>query len=142
MGFRHDDGNRVNIRNQTPFHRLPVFRVLLAQALVGLVVACGCGLFSGFVAGYSGLLGGLIALLANLYFAYRAFRYFGARSVRAVVQSFRAGEMGKLILTAVLFALVFVGVQPLDPLAFLGGYLLVLGTGASALLLVRNNPKY
>ena len=112
------------------------------QALVGLLAAGACGVFFGFVAGYSGLLGGLIALLTNLYLAYKAFRYFGARSVRAVVQSFWAGEMGKLILTAVLFALVFVGVQPLEPLALFGGYLLVLGTGASALLLVRNNPKY
>lgn len=132
----------MNIRNKTPFHRLPVFRVLLAQALTGLLVSGTCGVLFGFVAGYSGLLGSLIAWLANLYLAYRAFRYFGARSAAAIVQSFWAGEMGKLILTAVLFALVFVGVQPLDPLALFGGYLLVLGTGASALLLVKNNPKY
>lgn len=132
----------MNIRNRTAFHRLPVFRVLVVQALVVLAVALTCGVFLGFVAGYSGFLGGLIALLANLYFAYKAFRYFGARSVRAIVQSFWAGEMGKLILTAVLFALVFVGVRPLEPLALFGGYLLVLGTGASALLLVKNNPKY
>ena len=140
--FRHDDGNCVNIRNRTPFHRLPVFRLLQLQALVGVFAAGVCGVLYGFVAGYSGLLGGLIAWLANLYLGYRAFRYFGARSVRAVVQSFWAGELGKLILTAVLFALVFVGVRPLNPFALLGGYLLVLGAGASALLLVRNNPKY
>ncbi|TWH64267.1 ATP synthase protein I [Azomonas agilis] len=132
----------MNRRNQTPLHRLPVFRVLLAQALIALSAALVCGVFFGFVAGYSGLLGGLIAWVANLYFAYKAFRYFGARSVGAVVQSFWAGEIGKLILTAALFALVFVGVQPLEPLALLSGYLLVLGTGASALLLVKNNPKY
>lgn len=132
----------MNIRNKTAFYRLPVFRVLVAQALVVLAVTLVCGVSLGFVAGYSGFLGGLIALLANLYFAYRAFRYFGARSIGAVVQSFWAGEIGKLILTAALFALVFVGVQPLKPLVLLSGYLLVLGTGASALLLVKNNPKY
>ncbi|MBB3102997.1 ATP synthase protein I [Azomonas macrocytogenes] len=111
------------------------------QALVGLIAAFACGGFFGYVAGYSGLLGGLIAWVANLYFAYKAFRYFGARSVRAVVQSIWSGEMGKLILTAALFALVFVGVRPLQPLALFGVYLLVLGTGASALLLVKKNPK-
>jgi len=105
-------------------------------------VAVVCGAFGGWVAGYSALLGGLIAWLANLYFAHKAFRYFGARSVKAVVQSLWSGEMGKLILTAALFALVFVGVRPLELLALFGGYLLVLGTGASALLLVRNNPKH
>jgi len=51
------------------------------------------------------LLGGLIALLANAYFAFKAFRYFGARSARAIVQSIWAGAMGKWIITAVLFAL-------------------------------------
>ncbi len=132
----------VNIRSRTPFHRLPVFRVLVVQALVGLVAAFACGVSLSLVAGYSALLGGLIAWLANLYFAHKAFRYFGARSVKAVIQSFWAGEMGKLILTSALFALVFVGVRPLEPLALFGGYLLVLGTGASALLLMKNNPKH
>lgn len=131
----------MNIRNKTPFHRLPVMRILILQA----AVAAGGGLllwvFFGLVAGYSGLIGGLIALLANLYFAYKAFRYFGARSIKAVVQSFWSGEMGKLILTAVLFALVFAGVRPLEPLALFGGYAMVLATGASALLLMKRNPK-
>ncbi|GAB3395654.1 F0F1 ATP synthase subunit I [Azotobacter armeniacus] len=115
---------------------------MVVQSLTGLAAAFACGVFFGLVAGYSALLGGLIAWVANLYFAHKAFRYFGARSVKAVVQSLWSGEMGKLILTAALFALVFVGVQPLEPLALFGGYLLVLGTGASALLLMRNNPKH
>ncbi len=136
------DGILVNIRNRTPLHRLPVVRVLFAQAVVGLTAAVFCGVVFGIVAGYSGLLGGLIALSANVYFAFKAFRYFGARSARAVVQSLWAGEMGKQILAAALFALVFVGVKPLEPIALFTGYLLVLGTGASALLLLKNNPKH
>jgi len=132
----------VNHRNKTPLHHQPVFRVLRAQSLVMLLAGlCGLALF-GWQTGYSVLLGGLIALLANVYFAFKAFRYFGARSARAIVQSFWAGEMGKLILTAALFALVFAAVKPLQPLALFTGYVLVLGTGASALLLLRNNPKH
>jgi len=132
----------VNIRNNTPLHRLPIFHVIRVQALMTLVVALACGGLWGSVAGYSGLLGGLIALLANVFFAYKAFRYFGARSSKAIVQSFWSGEMGKQILTAALFALVFVGVKPLQPVALFAGYLLVLGTGASGLLLMRKNPKH
>ncbi|MBE7374142.1 F0F1 ATP synthase subunit I [Pseudomonas sp. AL-54] len=132
----------MNIRNRTPFHRLPAFRVLLAQALVTFLTAVSCGVVFGIVAGYSALCGGLIALLANVYFAYKAFRYFGARSTRAIIQSFWSGEMGKQILAATLFALVFVGVRPLQPVALFAGYLLVLGVGASALLLMKNNPKH
>lgn len=132
----------MNYRNKKPLHRLPVFRVLRVQALMTLLATlAGLAAFD-WPTGYSILLGGLIALLANVYFAFKAFRYFGARSARAIVQSFWAGEMGKLILTAALFALVFVAVKPLQPLALFAGYVLVLGTGASALLLLRNNPKH
>lgn len=132
----------MKIHNSTPLHRLPVFRVVRVQALMVLAVTLTGGLLCGWVAGLSGLLGGLIALLANVFFAYKAFRYFGARSSKAIVQSFWAGEMGKQILTAALFALVFVGVKPLEPVALLAGYLLVLLTGACGLLLVRRNPKH
>jgi ATP synthase protein I len=115
---------------------------LVIQALVALAAGVSCSVFFGMVAGYSGLLGGLIALMANVYFAFKAFRYFGARSAKAIVQSLWAGEMGKQILAAALFALVFVGVKPLQPAALFAGYLLVLGAGASALLLMKNNPKH
>jgi ATP synthase protein I len=121
---------------------MPVVRVLIVQALVALAAGVSCGFFFGMVAGYSGLLGGSIALMANVYFAFKAFRYFGARSAKAIVQSLWAGEMGKQILAAALFALVFVGVKPLQPAALFAGYLLVLVAGASALLLMKNNPKH
>ena len=132
----------MNIHNRTPFHRLPAFRVLLIQAMVVVVTAVSCGLVFGIVAGYSALFGGLIALSANVYFAYKAFRYFGARSAKAIVQSLWAGEMGKQILAAALFALLFVVVRPLEPLAVFAGYLVVLAVGANALLLLNKNPKH
>lgn len=43
-----------------------------------------------------------------------------------IVRSFYAGEAGKLILTAVLFALTFAGVKPLMAPALFGVYLLTL----------------
>ncbi|RFF61649.1 F0F1 ATP synthase subunit I [Stutzerimonas stutzeri] len=132
----------MNIRNRTPFHRLPAFRVLQMQALVTVLSAVSCGVVFGIAAGYSALFGGLIALTANAFFTYKAFRYFGARSARAITQSLWSGQMGKQILAAALFALVFVGVKPLEPIALFAGYLLVLGVGASALLLMKNNPKH
>lgn len=132
----------MNIRSRTPIHRLPVTRVLIVQAGVCLLISLVCWLLLGNIAGYSAFLGGAIGVAANAYFAYRAFRYFGARSSKAVVQSLWSGEMGKLILTAAFFALVFVGVQPLEPVAVLGGYAAVLAAGASALLLVGRNPRH
>jgi len=112
------------------------------QALVTVLSAMSCGVVFGIVAGYSALFGGLIALTANAFFTYKAFRYFGARSARAITQSLWSGQMGKQILAAALFALVFVGVRPLQPVALFVGYMLALGTSASALLLMKNNPKH
>ncbi|UVJ44043.1 F0F1 ATP synthase subunit I [Pseudomonas sp. LS1212] len=110
--------------NRLPFHRWAVFPVLLTQFIVVLLAALVLWQWRGAVSGYSGLCGGLIAWLPNVYFAYRAFRFTGARAAQAIVRSFYAGEAGKLILTAVLFALTFAGVKPLAPLAVFGVFLL------------------
>jgi len=123
--------------NRLPFHRLPVFPVLLAQ-LIGLcVMAVLLWGWLGTVAGYSALLGGLIAWLPNLYFAHKAFRFGGARAAREIVRSFYAGEAGKLVFTAVLFALTFAGVKPLVVPALFGTFLLVLAINWFAPWLIR-----
>ena len=114
----------VRTPNRLPFHRLAVFPVLLVQLLVLLLLALVVWQWQGAVAGYSGLCGGLIAWLPNLYFAHKAFRFSGARAAQAIVRSFYAGEAGKLVLTAVLFALTFAGVKPLEPLAVFGVFVL------------------
>lgn len=126
------------IRNKTPFTRQPGFPVLRIQAVVSLVVALVFALGGGTNAGFSALLGGLIALLPNAFFVYKAFRYFGARSARDIVQSIWSGAMGKWILTAVLFALVFVGIAQVNVAALFGSYLLAVAAAASAPLLIKN----
>lgn len=107
----------VRMQNRLPFHRLAVFPVLMTQLVVVLLLAAVLWQWKGVVAGYSGLCGGLIAWLPNMYFAHKAFRFSGARAAQAIVRSFYAGEAGKLILTAALFTLTFAGVKPLAPLA-------------------------
>ncbi len=114
----------VRTPNCLPFHRLPVFPVLVVQLLVLLLLALVLWQWRGAVAGYSGLCGGLIAWLPNVYFAHKAFRFSGARAAQAIVRSFYAGEAGKLVLTAVLFALTFAGVKPLEALAVFGVFFL------------------
>ncbi|TBU81592.1 F0F1 ATP synthase subunit I [Pseudomonas daroniae] len=114
----------IRTPKRLPFHRIPVFPVLVVQLIVVLLLAAALWQWRGAVAGYSGLCGGLIAWLPNLYFAHKAFRFSGARAAQAIVRSFYAGEAGKLVLTAVLFALVFAGVKPLDALALFGVFLL------------------
>src|SRR3989338_368981 len=127
----------VRTPNRLPFHRVPVFPVLLAQLVVVVLAAVVLWQSVGPVAGYSGLCGGLIAWLPNPYFAHKAFRFSGARAAQAIVRSFYAGEAGKLILTAVLFALTFAGVKPLDPLAVFGVFILTQAVSWFAPVLMR-----
>ncbi|SNS56656.1 ATP synthase protein I [Pseudomonas segetis] len=127
----------VRTPNRLPFHRLPVFPVLVVQLIVVLIAAAVLWQWRGSVSGYSGLCGGLIAWLPNVYFAHKAFRFSGARAAQAIVRSFYAGEAGKLILTAVLFALTFAGVKPLDALAVFGVFLLTQLVNWFAPLLTR-----
>ena len=108
-------------RNKVPFHRQPMFRVIVLQAVMAVLAGLLFGVTQGWSAAYSAWLGGVTAVLPNMYFTYKAFQYFGARSIGAIVQSFWAGEMGKLILTAVLFAVLFLGVKPLNVLAVFVG---------------------
>jgi ATP synthase protein I len=122
---------------RTAFYKLPVFPVLLAQLFVLVLAAAALFGWRGAVEGYSGLCGGLIAWLPNLYFAHKAFRFSGARAAQAIMRSFYAGEAGKLILTAVLFALTFAGVKPLSALAVFGVFVLTQSVGWFSPLLIR-----
>ncbi len=126
------------IRNRIPFWQLEAFPVLLLQLMVTIVVSVPTFFFHGTVGGYSAALGGSIAWLPNAWFIYKAFKYQGARSMQAIVQSFWSGLAGKMILTAVLFALVFVVAQPLSVTGLFVGFVLVQMTGAASLLLMKS----
>ena len=82
-----------------------------------------------FVWGYepakSAALGGFIGILPNILFAYKAFKFAGARASKKVVESLFSGVKQKMILTALLFALAFKFVV-LIPLAFFGMFCLVM----------------
>ena len=68
------------------------------------------------------LLGGLISALPNSYFAFHAFRYRGARNAEKIVKGFMRGELGKIIITIVLFALSFTLITNLNELALILGF--------------------
>lgn len=80
------------------------------------------------VAAYSALAGGFIFLLPNVYFAIKAFRYTGARAAKQIMGSFYKGEAGKLILCAVLFAIAFKSIKPIDESALFLTFAIMLVT--------------
>jgi len=78
--------------------------------------------------GLSLLLGGAICIVGQAYFAYRVFRFAGARMADKVLGSFYAGEVGKFVLVVVMFALAFNFIAlfeiPTNALFLFLGYLL------------------
>ncbi|MCX4026789.1 F0F1 ATP synthase subunit I [Spartinivicinus marinus] len=105
-------------------HKPPIYRVIIAQLIVTVCVACVLLLHS-VVTAYSAFLGGLICLIPNAYLAKKAFQHSGARAAKQIAHSFYKGEAVKLGLTALLFALVFGFVEPLNVFALFGTFILV-----------------
>lgn len=105
--------------------RPALFPVFLTQLAILLLVAVGL-FFVDVTLGYSVLLGGLVCVLPNIYFARWAFRYSGAQAASEVARSFYRGEAGKFVLTVCLFAGIFNAVKPLAIEAFFLMYVIMM----------------
>lgn len=111
---------------------LQVCAVLVSALFVMILVTINSGI--------SSFIGGGIFVVANSAFAFCAFRFSGARSSKTVVASFFGGEILKILLTVVLFSVVFLYIEvELVPLTLT--YLLVLGVNFLAPVLFINNNK-
>ena len=95
----------------------PVYRILIAQLIV-TVLASLPGLFVDWVVAYSILLGGTVCVVPAAFAAWRLSQKTpgpGAAMIHMVV-----AQTGKLLLTAALFAVIFVKVKPLNLVFFFG----------------------
>lgn len=126
------------IRNKTTFYRLPAFRVLGLQTLICIAVAGIALIAYGQQSAASILAGGVLVVVPQAYFAAKTFRYYGARSTGAIVRAMWSGHAGKMILTAVLFALVFTGLKSLNVAALIASYVGVMLLGIFAQFLTRS----
>jgi ATP synthase protein I len=120
-------------------HVVPV--TLLVQACVSFVVAAVVWVWIGAVAGVSAMLGGVAVVIPNGFLAARLLQPRRDDSARAILRSAWVGEIGKVLLTALLLGVVFGWVRPIEPLAVLAGFIatqlamfgaLLLGGGAGA----------
>lgn len=101
---------------------------IVAQLIVAVVVSAIL-VFFGWTAAYSALIGGLIATLANAWFAVKVFstqinKAQGEEPIK-LLRRFYQGEIYKILLTAALFLLAFVLIKPVNALALLITYFLV-----------------
>jgi ATP synthase protein I len=88
----------------------------------------------------SAVLGGMVCVIPNIYFARKLFEYQGARSARQIVNSFYKGEAIKIFLSIVLFTAVFMWIK-ITPLAFFAAYIMILITHWFAPLVIVNKQN-
>ena len=86
----------------------------------------------GIEAAYSALLGGMIALVPDVYFARRVFRRYPDRSPEEAAALMLRAEIVKLVLAVLMFAAVFAFIMAVNVLALITGFVLVKATGVVA----------
>ncbi len=110
-----------------------VSKILAYQILVSLFISAGFALYKGHDYAISSLLGGGAAFIPNLFFALILFKSSG-RSARNVLNSLYIGELGKLLLTGLLFVIIF-NTPNIEVLPLLVGYITALSVFWFALLM-------
>jgi ATP synthase protein I len=111
----------------------PVSKILALQVMVIVVITAGFYSVGGESSAISPFLGGIAAFIPNVYLAIRMARTAG-QPAQKIVRSFYAGESGKLILTAILFYLIFQR-SDIELLPLLTGYVAALSIFWFALLI-------
>ncbi|PSW01402.1 F0F1 ATP synthase subunit I [Photobacterium lipolyticum] len=115
-------------------------RLLLLQSGVVLTTALMAVFAVSVDWGISALIGGGIFVIANAVFAMCAFLFSGARKARLVMASFYGGEVLKILITVILFVIVYLYIEvELVPLKLT--YLLALGINIFGPVLFINNNK-
>ncbi|KTD00504.1 F0F1 ATP synthase subunit I [Fluoribacter gormanii] len=117
-----------------------IVRLWLVQLSATLIIAALCALVYGTNAASSALLGGLVCIVPNAYFASKLFKYQGARSAKQIVNSFYKGEALKIVISIFLFTAVFL-LFKITPLAFFASYIMILMTHWFAPLIIENKQN-
>ena len=91
----------------TTIPKPPMHRVALYQLIVLLPVS-GLLMLVDQLMAYSILMGGLIQIAPQAWFARQAFKYAGARQVHLVARAMYRGAAGKIVLTAAMFIATFI----------------------------------
>lgn len=105
---------------------LPAVKKVALYQLALLLPAAAALLGWNMQIAYSVMLGGLIQIVPQAWFARQAFRFAGARRVQSIVSAMYWGETGKVVLSAVLFTATFLLVSPLNVGALFSSFVVMI----------------
>jgi len=111
------------IKNNQSNNDFGIVRILFVQAVITGILATIFWVFVNNVAGYSSLLGGLISCIPNVFLGARIIS--SSKSAKGILRAAYIGEAGKVILTVLLFGLVFLTVQPLNAIYLFTSFIVV-----------------
>jgi|GEM_PF-1183148 len=120
----HENLDLQNLERLNQASRRQAFRFVLAQLLMTFVLSAILLIFDCVVA-YSSLAGGLIATLANAWFAIKVFRVKPTVAAETLLTTFYVGEIYKFVFTGAMFVVAFVLIKPLSVVALLVTYFLI-----------------
>ena len=108
-----------------------VLKFILAQFIATLFFSAGLLIFD-YTMAYSALVGGLIATMANAWFAAKVFRpkssidsTGSAETAETILATFYVGEIYKFLFTGAMFIMAFVLIKPISVIALLVTYFLI-----------------
>ena len=127
-----DQINRETARQAKGFIVAQLITTLLLSAIL-----LGWYWPSGWTAAYSALIGGVIATLANAWFALKIFGAKPSDQPEIVLRRFYWGELNKILFTCAMFAAAFVLVRPVNAAALLAAYFFVHMTPAAVSMFRR-----
>lgn len=99
-------------------------KIVLIQFVTSFIAGAAGWLLSQPIA-ISILAGGLIASLANGYFAWKVFAKQQETENEKILTTFYGAEVGKIILTVMLFIFVIKAIEQLNVIALMSAYLLI-----------------
>ncbi len=97
----------------------------LATTIILSAIFLGWYWPSGWTAAYSALTGGMIATLANAWFAIKVFAGRQPEEPAVVLRSFYWGELNKILFTCAMFVAAFVLIRPVNAAVLLAVYFFV-----------------
>lgn len=103
-----------------------VRNILLVQLATALGVAAIVWIGLGSERAVPTLLGGLIGVVPNAFLAARVMSPRAGSSAQSLLRAGWLGEIGKLVIAALLFAVVFMTLKPLHPGYLFTGYIATL----------------